>query len=210
MNHLSDGKKIGKALKPPKAVPISEFGLEMKKKQLVEKDSGSLSGRESIIAYMSAWGMTDREMSESLEMARQNVTETRNRDHVKKQIAAIKQRIFERDPKRMLKEYLPRAIITATEIMTDPLVKPGVRLNAAQDIMDRNLGKAAQKIEVEHTNLRALMEKLDRHEIDGSLPDVLAESRDVTDAEVVTAPVEEKDLADRWAEEHLCVKNSSG
>lgn len=204
---MTNGKKIGKALRPPKAVPIDEFGLEDKNGEITEKTP---QGRHSVVAYMVAWGMTDREISESLGISKQAVNVAKNVPHVKKTIAEIKQRIFERDPKRMLKEYLPKAVQTAADIMTDNSVKPGVRLNAAQDIMDRNLGKAAQKLDIDSSNLRTLMEKLDRHQVAGSMPDILAESRNVADPIGEKKEPEEKDLADTWAEEHLCAKDSTG
>jgi hypothetical protein len=47
---------------------------------------------------------------------------------------------------------------TIVEIMKDKNVKPDTRIKAAQDILDRNLGKAVQRSETQSTNLNLNIE----------------------------------------------------
>ena len=49
----------------------------------------------------------------------------------------------------MLKETAPAALQTIIDIMVDPAVKDDLKLKAAQDIMDRAIGKAKQTVDNE-------------------------------------------------------------
>ena len=49
----------------------------------------------------------------------------------------------------MLRQALPEAVQTIITVMRDPSVKPGLKLEAAEYIVDRVLGKAKQPIEAE-------------------------------------------------------------
>ena len=51
--------------------------------------------------------------------------------------------------KEMLRQALPEAVQTIITVMRDPSVKPGLKLEAAEYIVDRVLGKAKQPIEAE-------------------------------------------------------------
>lgn len=51
--------------------------------------------------------------------------------------------------KAMLKETAPAALQTIIDIMVDPAVKDDLKLKAAQDIMDRAIGKAKQTVDNE-------------------------------------------------------------
>lgn len=120
---------------------------------------------EKLICHLAAMGLVDTEIAKEADLSLSDVKTVLSFDRAQKKIDEIRGRDFKTDTRLMLakiQEYLPRAIETAFEIMTDPEQKGSTRLAAAESFMDRALGKAAQKIEVEDSTIKDVLTRIDQ------------------------------------------------
>lgn len=162
----------------------------------------ALTPRDTVICYQAAWGLKPDEIGKGLGCSESFVKGVIQSVDGIKRIREIQFQIWGKDPKKWIQSILPEAIMTAKEIMTDPTAKPQTRLNAAQDFMDRNLGKAQQTIEVHDTNMRRVIDMLDRIErAKAGLPVEAGEGQDVIDVDFSKIEEEGEDDVDKFIEE---------
>lgn len=186
----------GLGLKRPSKIPPHRWG---------DRD---LPPTAQITCYMAAWGLNGAQIAEQLGISPSGISAQLKQPEVQARIREIQDQIWGRDPKRWIESILPQAIETAIEIMNDKNEKGSTRLQAATDFMDRALGKAQQKLEIEDSSLKKVLEKIDQMEI-------LKRQGLVTDAEIVgptalAAPVVEagkpknlEEKVDEWVAENL-------
>jgi hypothetical protein len=113
--------------------------------------------RQRMIAFMAACGAGSPEIAESVGMTQKYIQEILRRPNVQTEIEKIQYRLFSNQAKTVFEEIMPSAIETALKIMLDENQKGGIRLNAAQDFMDRAAGKAVQRIEKEEKQLVSVL-----------------------------------------------------
>lgn len=156
-----------------------------------------------VIARLNAAGASNRFIAETVGMSESRISVIINGDLCKAQVAEIRKQLFP-DFKDRVKKYAEEAIDVVHEIMIDETNKPGVRLSAAQDFMDRAHGRATQTIEHGSTLLRELyeaMEKKKRLQLEEP-----AKQKNVSAPVIIDAvPVQEKPTSeiDSWVESNL-------
>lgn len=120
-----------------------------------------LSPLENVICYMAAWGIKATEVSQNTGCSSEYVNDVLKGEVAKLKVKEIQEQVWGRNPKKWIESILPQAIVTAHEIMSDAGQKGSVRLQAAEGFIDRALGKAQQKIEVNDSSMRKIIERLD-------------------------------------------------
>lgn len=205
---MGDDKKfdnsINHSLISPRKVRQMKDQAAKKAEQNVDKGWMKKSGLDytyRIIAYMAACGATQKAIASALKMTPGTVSKALKREDVDKEIISIQDRLFGLDPTRVYQRTFPKALKTATSIMADDSVKPGIRLNAAQDFMDRHAGRAPQKIEVERSEISILIAMLDKS---AKNTDVSQENqKEIIDAEFTDPEPEKAPDFSSWVEDNL-------
>lgn len=157
------------------------------------------------VAHLAASKATVEEMSYMLGMDVVEIQKILSLERIKGAVHDIQRRQFARDPQAHLKSFLPDAIDVVGGIVRSPTEKTVFKLKAAQDVMDRNMGKANQNISIQSGGISELFDKIDN--IERSLKDkvIEAESRNLGDnveeAEIVDSLVR-KSKWKQWADEN--------
>jgi hypothetical protein len=153
---------------------------------------------------MAAWGMKNVEIKQNLKCSDGFIAECLKSDVAKDKVKEIQEKIWGRDPKKWIESLLPDAIKTAYEIMTSTTAKESVRLAAAEGFIDRSLGKAPQKIEVNDSTMRKVIEKLDA--IESLKKKGLLEEDQIIEAEfeplTEKKPETKEDEIEKWIKEN--------
>ena len=165
--------------------------------------------RQRIVAFMSACGALQKDIAVATGFSNTHISQLLRRPHVIKEIEKIQYRIFSSHPKKAFDEIMPSAIQTALKVMLDPGQKGGIRLNAAQDFMDRAAGKALQRIEKEETQLISILIGKLQHSLPKAVESLgKAEDNEQSQAEqqvIDVTPVEEENPMDvsSWVDENV-------
>jgi len=166
---MGDDKKFDNSQKRGLIDPIKVRQLKeqaaKKAEQKVNKGwmkKAGLSYTNRIVAYMAACGATQKAIAKALKVTPGTISIAMRRKDVQDEVISIQDRLFGLDPSRVYQRTFPKAVKIANKIMDDVGVKPGIRLNAAQDFMDRHAGRAPQKIEETKTEISILIAMLDK------------------------------------------------
>lgn len=164
--------------------------------KLRERD---FSFRYKAALHLAAVGGSAKEISEALDIGVATIRKLLGSESAKEEINRIQFEIFQKDPQRIFRNILPKAVNTAYGIMMDEKSKEAIRVDAAFKFMDRALGKPVQEIKQETTGLKDIFDRLDAIEKGKHV------KSDIVDAEVVeTKPVEEEgDELDAWMKNNL-------
>lgn len=145
-----------KSMKP--AVPAEEPTIPGQK---------LIPGRMTLVCHFAAVGLRPKEIAASIE----GMTVDEVRDHlqveaVQKEIRALQHQYFGGDPMRRFKAMVNDAADILEDAMKDKHVKTSVRVQAADKILDRALGKPKQFLSVEGNLIRRVYETLDGKKVD--------------------------------------------
>lgn len=164
--------------------------------KLKERD---FSFRYKAALHLAAVGGTAKEISEALDIGVQTIRKLLSSESAKEEIHRIQFEIFQKDPQRIFRNILPKAVNTAYGIMLDEKAKEAIRVDAAFRFMDRALGKPVQEIKQETSGLKDVFDRLD------ALEKKKAAGEDISDAVIVAAtPVEDSsDPLDDWMKKNL-------
>jgi hypothetical protein len=183
----------------------------------------SFDTKGEIICQLAACGLSPTEISKRLEMNYDTIAEYLKAPLMKKRIYEIQEKMFGGDPRKLFRSALQEAFNTEIELMRTSK-RDTVKLNAAQDLLDRAAGKAPQEINVNESNIRNMIERLDKLERTNGFQAIEVPSAEVTDAEFsevdkveehsVSIPIthaEPLDPVDKWLKENAkCLSGSSG
>lgn len=150
----------------------------------------TLNARQRLIAFLSAHGISDKEISKYVRSPSNHISALIKSSMMQEYIMKLQDKIFIDEPRKRFEKIFPKAVQTAEEIMVDPDEKGAVRLNAAINFMDRVAGKPKQEVEVGGSIIRDLYEKLDKQ------TKVIDTTGEVVDAEFSEEPDELDKLAD--------------
>lgn len=173
-----------------------------------------LGPTERMIAWMSAWGLSSTKVAASLGVGSKYVSDLKKTEVFKRGLEEAQMQIFGQDPMKAIKKLVPQGISKVAQIMNDEGAKSSTRLAAAQDILDRGLGKAVQNLNVDSSSIRQVIEALDEMRKNGSVPDITIEAQAVDahsdhplskdmEAKKEEAPVPAMDEADAWIKANL-------
>lgn len=173
-----------------------------------------LVNKDQMLVFLAASGKSNPEIAEILGIDRSTVRLKLQDSRMQFEVKHMRYKLYGSDHKKRFSEILPHAIDVTEQILKDPNAKQAVRFAAAQEVMDRTLGKPKQTIDHQGSLFRDLIEKLDGKEKEKPIIDV----SNIMDASVVpmsenpneriladptTNPNLEKDSIDQWAAKNL-------
>lgn len=161
------------------------------------------------VARMMASGLSNAEIARQIGMAPAAISNMAKSSRFQFELEKLRRELINaKDFNARIKEIIPEAIETAHEIMSNKEERGSVRLQAAQDFLDRGLGKPLQRVEQTGSKISELFDKLDAIEKAGGLANVkkLAAQEQIIDGEATeidTNEIEEtKDAMDEWIEKN--------
>lgn len=168
-----------------------------------------LSTRENAIIYLAAQGKPNSEIAEALGLSPHTVGNTVREERIQFEIRRLRHRLFGSDTK-VAKKKFDEMVGSAQKVIEDILenpnttVKPQLKFMAAQEVLDRSLGKPKQSVEVTGSLIEQLFDRLDQPEVNkiidvspivDELPALLGEQTELE--------AKEKNAVDSFVERHL-------
>lgn len=190
--------------------------LGMKRPEWIPKENWNpmrrlLNNQGSLICRMAAFGMKSNQIADQLKMSEQTVKDYLKDPEMVKQVITLQESIFGGNPRELFRSALVEAFQTELTIMRDEGQKGSTRLSAAQDLMDRAAGKAPQEINLNDSNMRNLIDRLDKIERLGGLKAIEVKSEITLDKTEVKPEASEQggevidlqsDSVDSWLKEN--------
>lgn len=152
-------------MKPVRGAPNAKNEAVMK----------SRANSSRLIIYFKALGLKNKDIATQLGVSAETVGRTLRSPVAQEELARVQQEIIFKQPIEMFRTLLPAAVKVVAEIMMSKRASSGTRLVAAEKIMDRALGKPTQEIKQEVSNIRDLIDALDRQERDKPTIDLNAD-----------------------------------
>lgn len=157
------------------------------------------------IAHLAASKASIEEIATMLGITTDEVERISAMERIRELTQEIQRKQYARDPMGRIKSLLPSAIEVTANIMLDPAEKSVLRLKAAEDIMDRSMGKAPQVMNIQTSSISSLFDRLDRIEQAHKNKAIEVESQKmdngVEEAEIVEA-VTRSSPYKKWVEEN--------
>lgn len=143
-----------------------------------------IPGRMTLVAHFAAVGQRPKEIAARTGISIDEVHTHLNTESVQREIRALQHEYFGRDPMQRFKTLINDAADILEDTMKDKHVKTSVRVQAADKILDRALGKPKQIFNLEGNLIRRVYETLDGKKVE----DVVVEpgSSNVRDVEALT------------------------
>ena len=116
--------------------------------------------RDQIVAYLTVEGWTIDEIATAINVMPESIRLKLTDERIIEKQKALSYKLFSEDTDKRLKDILPRALDVLCEILEDTTAKPQIKISAAQDVIDRVLGKPKQTVEHQGSLVRAMLEKL--------------------------------------------------
>jgi len=117
--------------------------------------------RARIICYLKAIGFKNKDISAAVGGSIDEVYRVLRSQSAQEEIERIQNEIFVTEPAKMFESILPQAVKIAVNAMMSRKTKTSVRVDAAFKFMDRALGKPNQQVEVSHSLIKDLIQKMD-------------------------------------------------
>jgi hypothetical protein len=174
-----------------------------------------LKNQDEVLVYLAAQGRSPKEIADILGLTAETVRLKLNHERIQFEVKHLRYKLFGKDHKKRFSDILPYAIDATEAILKNPSAKDRTRFAAAQEIMDRALGKPKQTVEHEGSLIRALIEKLDQNGQNEKAQSIDSEVVPELSAGVSTNPNEisrpdtsknpnlQTDSIDQWAEENF-------
>lgn len=172
-----------------------------------------LSPRHHYLAHLRAMGMSIADIAKRTGYEQLNLSSLFNGSRMQTYVREIQKKYFEDSANNIFKAHLHETFETQLGIMRDTDEKGGIRLQAANAIQDRALGKPTQTINNEGSLIREIYEQLQREksqiievasENDPKPEDEFtAKTEQATPDEPAPEKKKEIDPIDRWLEENL-------
>lgn len=134
--------------------PITEREEDLQR--LAKRDG---EGMVAMIIHYAALGYSYKQIAATLKCPKQRAREICTSQSGKMEIRRLQNSLLN-DIENSFKALAPRAIRTITKVMNDKNERGNTRIQAANMILDRALGKAVQKIEHEGGALKEVLEAL--------------------------------------------------
>jgi hypothetical protein len=161
-----------------------------------------LSTRENAVVYLAAQGKNAVQIAEATGSSTRSITVMLQEERVQFEIRRLQHRLFGKDQKNVKRRFddmVEAAQNTIEEIINDDnpnvTIKPQLRFAAAQEILDRSLGKPKQTVETHVSLIKDLFDRLD----DPKTKEVI----DINEVPDALGSGEEVSPMDEWAEKNL-------
>lgn len=120
-----------------------------------------LSPRHKKIIYLAASGKMPGVIAEEVGMSKVTVLRLLKSPLFKQKIEKKAETLYDAETKSYMKMLMNQAFANIQDILEDPDAKASVKLEAAKYVIDHNIGKAAQTVEVSSGKLNELIRRLD-------------------------------------------------
>ena len=152
-------KSLQAHLKEKKQETLTNLAEELKK-PVDEMTRNAF--RIKAMVNMLALGFTKKEIAEQLSIPLSRVNMIFSSESAKKEVQRIQEKFFFVDPQKMFMSKVPRAFREVSKLMEGKKTKEAVKLQAANTIFDRALGKPVQEIKHEGSAIKDLFLALDQ------------------------------------------------
>lgn len=120
-----------------------------------------LANKDHVMVYLAAKGLKTAEIAEAIQLEPATVRLKLSEERVQFEVKTLRYKLYGKDHKKRFQDILPQAVDVTEQILMNPNTKDALRFQAAQEVMDRALGKPKQTVEHEGSLIRSLFEKLD-------------------------------------------------
>ena len=114
-----------------------------------------------IVYMLAASGLKASEIANASGFPHDFVVKALRRNGAREMIQDFQQKLFGDDLTKRLKPMAMKALNVVDELISDPKTKANIRLSAAQDVLDRTLGKPKQFFEHTDGYLKDIYRKID-------------------------------------------------
>lgn len=169
--------------------------------QKIEDKDQKLSYRTRAMVHMAAMGFSRKEISAHFGINPSRVSAVLGSASAKREILRLQDEMFFKNPQRMFMAEVPKAFRQVKKLLHGKQTKDAVKLQAANTVFDRALGKPVQEIKHEGNAIRELFLAMDKRSAG-----VETVRSGVVDAEFTEVSVETKksdDPMDNWLDENL-------
>lgn len=125
------------------------------------QNSKPLSNQQEVITFLAAQGQKTSEIASALGLKPATIRNILKDEKVAFEVRRLRYKLFGKGVKQRFDELVPLAQEAVAEILENPNSKAQLRFQAAQEVMDRALGKPKQTVEHEGSIIKALYDKLD-------------------------------------------------
>lgn len=122
----------------------------------------SHSHRHELLIHMAASGLSNNQIAEELQYSQSRVSVILSQPEIRNKIRLLQEKVWGGNASQKFQSLVHDAIDVTEEIMNNRQEKGATRLSAANNLLDRALGKATQKIDVESTSLGEVLDRLDQ------------------------------------------------
>lgn len=156
--------------------------------------------------YLAAFGMRATDIAKELSISVQKIQMLLNKDHIKVEVKDLERRYASSNIKAKIQALLPESVEVLEKIMMNEGAKYADRINAANIIQDRGLGKPKQEVDVGISLIREVFEKMDQRSLKREKPsdfviiDSTVNFKEETEVRMLEAP---KDSVDTWIDQNL-------
>lgn len=172
--------------------------------------SSRLTPKWYLVARMMAVGMNSEEIAGQTGLHPRTIQKISKTSRFQFELEKVRKELINaKDFTKRVNEIVPEAIETAFNIMMNDESKDSIRLSAAQDFMDRGMGKPLQRIENNGSKIAELFDRLDEIKAIGGMNVVkkMTSEEQIIDGEVMEIQTEEhtepKDDLDEWIEKNV-------
>lgn len=154
-----------------------------------------LKPRHKVFALMVSKGCTNKEIKEKLGYVDSRISVLKGNPAIKREIARIQERLFEKSLDDRMKELGPAAMDVVEEAITHDTLEMKDRVQQARWLIEKLTGKPAQQVDHKgEINIGVFMDKIDK------LLDVTPTKKTEVVAEMVE---EETDKHEQWLEKNI-------
>ncbi len=158
-----------------------------------------LNSTHELVAYMSANGVPKTQISEACQIPLPRLALLLKSGRVAFRIREIQFALYGKEPKRRFEAMMHKSFQVVSDLLEDDRVKPATKLNAANSVFDRVMGKPTQSIDIRDSTLKDFYDLLDKKF--GEAPAIEAEFTSAVPPNDAEKP--EIDQVDDWVKENL-------
>lgn len=121
-----------------------------------------LGHRHELICMYAASGKSNTEIARDMGYTDHRMSIILNTPRVKMSIQNLRNKLYGEDVHSRFQRMLPKAVDVVEKILDNPQERPGIRLKAANELMNRAIGKPKETVEIKTNSIRDVFEYLDR------------------------------------------------
>lgn len=171
-----------------------------------DKTKEYLNSNEKAVAYFAAQGLTIQDISKQTGQPKKKIEALLENERVQFEVRQVRHKLFGKDIQSTFKKLLPVAGEVIENILLSKTAKDSLKFSAAQEVLDRGLGKAVQTVNVRGSLISDIYDKLDGKKsepIETTVRLIEPVNPNETKAVDKVANPNLNDTIDKWAKENL-------